>query len=197
MTATTDATPTTQPQRPGLHDGVIGEFAVIATIKPGQAAALRETLQQLDSPSREEERRAALRDIGTLHTARWAIIDDETRFMFASEFDGPWDTYIDDFATTAIADAFSEVFAFAEGFPGIADPNVKDWFVANQVPAVSFITSYPDLTTQQIWKDQRISEAFQAVLDTPELRAALADPAKAAALLATPAFQQLLDEASR
>jgi hypothetical protein len=195
MATTTAATQATQQERPGLHDGVIGEFAVIAKIKPGQAAALREALRRLDSPERDESRRAALRDFGTMHTARWVIIDDDTRFMFASEFDGSWDTYIDDFATTAIADVFSDIFAFAEGFPGIADPNVKDWFVAHQAPAVSFIASYPNLTTQQIWKNQRISDAFQAVLDTPEFRAMLENPANAA-LAATPTFQKLLDEAA-
>ncbi|MCW2722281.1 MAG: hypothetical protein JWR81_6103, partial [Pseudonocardia sp.] len=51
------------------------------------------------------------------------------------------------------------------------------------------------LTVKQIWKDQRVNEAFQAVLDAPEFRAALEDPANAA-LVGTPAFQKLLDEAS-
>ena len=195
MGMTSDKTQATHPERPGKHDGVIGEFTVITNIKPGQAPALRQALAQVDSPEREESRRAALRDIGTLHTARHVIFDNDTRYMFASEFDGSWDTYIDDFATTSIADVFSDVFAFSEGFPGIADPNAKDWFVANQAPAASFIASYPDLTTQRIWKDQRLSEAFQAVLDTPEFRAMLDNPANAA-LLATPAFQKLLDEAA-
>jgi hypothetical protein len=76
----------------------------------------------------------------------------------------------------------------------MADPGVKDWFVAHQA-ALIFLSSYPDLTVKQIWKDQRVNEAFQAVLDTPEFRAALEDPASAA-LVATPAFQELLDEAS-
>jgi hypothetical protein len=195
MATTIDTTTSAQLERPSKHDGVISEFMVIAKIKPGQAPALRQALAQIDRPERDESRRAALRDIGTLHTARWVLIDDDTRFMFVSKFDGDWDTYIDDFATTEIANVFSDIFAFAEGFPGISDPNVKDWFVSSQAPAASFITSYPDLTTQQIWKDQRISEAFQTVLDAPEFRAMLDNPANAA-LRATPAFQALLDEAS-
>jgi hypothetical protein len=195
MSATTDATQSTQPERPGLHDGVIAEFMVMAPVKPGQAQALRETLQRIDNPDRDESRRAAGREIGTLHTARWVIFDNDTRFLFASEFDGSWDTYIDDFATTAISDVFSEVFQYAEGFPGIKDPNIKDWFVSHQVPAASFVTAYPDLTVRQIWKIQRVNEAFQTVLDTPEFQEALKSPANAA-LVAMPAFQQLLDEAA-
>jgi hypothetical protein len=195
MATTIDTTKSAQPERPGLHDGVASEFLVVTKIKPGQAPALRKTIEALNSPSREQTRRAAVRDIGTIHDARHAIFDNDTRFLFASVFDGSWDTYIDDFATTAIADVFSEVFQFSEGFPGISDPNVKDWFVAHQVPAISFTSAYPELTTKQVWKDQRVNEAFQAVLDSPEFGAALKDPANAA-LLATPVFQKLLDEAA-
>ena len=195
MATTTEATKSAQPERPGLMDGGVSEFLVMSEIKAGQAPALRKTIEALNSPSREETRRAAVRDIGTIHDARHAIFDNDTRFLFASVFDGSWDTYIDDFATTAIADVFSEVFQFSEGFPGITAPNVKDWFVAHQVPAMSFLSAYPELTTKQILKDQRVNEAFQAVLDSPEFREILDNPASAA-LRATPAFQKLLDEAA-
>jgi hypothetical protein len=197
MAAATEATQSAQPERPGLTDGVSGEFTVLTRIKPGHADGLRE---ELDRVRREAETdrtalRAALQQIGTLHDARHVIFDQDTRYMFASVFDGSWDTYIDDFAATAIGGNFEKIFSHSEGFPGMADPNVKEWFVAHQAPALAFGTSYPDLTVKQIWKDQRVSEAFQAVLDTPEFREALDNPANAA-LLATPAFQKLLDEAA-
>jgi hypothetical protein len=190
----TEATQSTQPERPGLTDGVSGEFTVMTRIKPGHVDALREVLASMAGAERAPLR-AALQQIGTLHDARHVIFDQDTRFMFASVFDGSWDTYIDDFAATAIGGNFDEIFSHSEGFPGMADPNVKEWFVAHQEPALAFVTSYPDLTVKQIWKDQRVSEAFQAVLDTPEFREALDNPANAA-LLATPAFQKLLDEAA-
>jgi hypothetical protein len=189
MASATEATSSTQPKRPGMTDGVAGEFTVFVKIKPGHADALRETLKQ----GQATDTRAAQREIGTLHDARSLIIDDDTRFMFASVFDGSWDQYIDDFATTNIGEIFDRLFSHTEGFPGIKDPNVKEWFVAHQVPAIHFKSSYPDLTTQQIWKDQEVNEAFQEVLDTPEFRAALENPANAE-LVATPAFQKLLDK---
>jgi quinol monooxygenase YgiN len=195
MATKTEATQSAQPKRPGMTDGVCGEFTVFTKIKPGHADALRKDLAEIASASSTEGARAAMKEIGTLHDARHVIFDDDTRHMFASVFDGSWDTYIDDFAKTAVGANFEKVFSHAEGFPGIADPNVKDWFVAHQAPAGVFGSSYPDLTVQQIWKDQRVNEAFQAVLDTPEFRAALDNPANAA-LLATPAFQKLLDEAA-
>ena len=194
MRTSTKTGQSTLPERPGMRDGVAGEFTVYCKIKPGHAEALREVLAKIASV-RSTRGRAALQDIGTLHDARFVVFDDDTRLMFASVFDGDWDTYIDDFATTTVADNFAAVFAHAEGFPGLSDPNVKDWFVSQQEPALNFTTSYPDLTVKQIWKDQRVNEAFQAVLDTPEFRAMLDNPANAA-LVATPAFQKLLDEAA-
>jgi hypothetical protein len=190
---TTQPGQSTLPERPGLTDGVAGEFTVYTTIKPGHADQLRQDLANIGSAIKAD--RSALRQIGTLHDARHVIFDDDTRFMFASVFDGPWDTYIDDFATTVVGANFDKVFAHSEGFPGVTDPGVKDWFVAHQAPALVFVSSYPELTVKQVWKDQRVNEAFQAVLDTPEFRAALDDPVNAA-LVATPAFQKLLDEAS-
>ena len=194
MAKATEATQPAQPERPGMTDGVASEFTIYTKIKPGHANALRRTLAEIESV-RSTIGRAALKDIGTLHDARFVVFDDDTRLMFASRFDGTWDSYIDDFATTTVSKNFEMVFAHAEGFPGIADPNVKEWFVAHQEPALNFTTSYPDLTVKQIWKDQEVNEAFQEVLDTPEFRAALDNPATKA-LRATPAFQKLLDKAA-
>jgi hypothetical protein len=195
MTAHQEDTRATGQQRPGRQDGVASEFLVVDKIIPGHAEALREVLAGISSEENQPRSRQALRDIGTLHDARHMIFDNDTRHLFASVFDGSWDSYIDDFATTSIADNFAAVFQHIEGFPGLTDPHVKEWFVAHQVTAGAFFSSYPELTVQQIWKDQRVNEAFQEVLDTPEFRTALKDPANAA-LLATPAFKKLLDEAA-
>lgn len=195
MTATTGAAQSAQPERPGRSDGVCSEFTVFTKIKAGHADALREDLAALASAAADEGVRAAVRQIGTLHDARHVIFDNDARHMFASVFDGSWDAYIDDFAKTEVGARFDKVFSHAEGFPGVADPGVKDWFVAHQAPAEVFVSAYPDLTVQQVWKDQRVSEAFQEVLDTPEFRAALDNPANAE-LLATPAFQKLMEEAA-
>ncbi|WP_236572849.1 hypothetical protein [Streptomyces sp. GS7] len=195
MTATTGATRSPHPERPGRSDGVCSEFTVFTKIKPGHADALRKDLATLADAADDERVHAAVRQIGTLHDARHVIFDNDTRFMFASVFDGSWDTYIDDFAQTVVGARFDKVFSHSEGFPGIADPGVKDWFVAHQEPAGVFVSAYPDLTVQQIYKDHRVDDAFQEVLDTPQFRAALDNPANAE-LVATPAFQKLLEEAS-
>ncbi|AVH60412.1 hypothetical protein C4B68_36675 [Streptomyces dengpaensis] len=195
MTATPGATQPAYPEHPGRTDGVCNEFTVFTKIKPGEADALREDLAALADAADDERVHAAVRQIGTLHDARHVIFDNDTRFMFASVFDGSWDTYIDDFAKTVVGARFDQVFSHSEGFPGVSDPGVKDWFLAHQEPAGVFVSAYPDLTVQQIFKDQRVDKAFQEVLDTAEFRAALDNPANAE-LVATPAFQKLLGEAA-
>jgi hypothetical protein len=177
-----------------MVDGVSGEFTIFCNIKPGHAEALREQLNRVRNTELATVR-ASLKEIGTLHDARHVIFDNDTRFLFASVFDGSWDTYIDDFSKTSIGQNFEKVFEHTEGFPGMSAPNIKEWFVSQQEGALVFGTSYPDLTVQQIWKDQRVNEAFQEVLDSPEFRTALDNPANAA-LVATPAFQKLLTEAA-
>ncbi|WP_435227288.1 hypothetical protein [Streptomyces sp. Tue6028] len=195
MAATTGGTQPAHPERPGATDGVCSEFTVFTKIKPGHADALRELLAELSATHADEGFHEAMHQIGTLHDARHVIFDDDTRFMFASVFDGSWDTYIDDFAKTVVGKNFDRIFSHSEGWPGVSDPGVKDWFIAHQAPAEVFDSSYPDLTVQQIWKDQRVNDAFQDVLDTPEFRAALENPANSD-LMATPAFQKLLEEAT-
>jgi hypothetical protein len=193
MASATEATQSAQPQRPSRTDGVCSEFTVLPTIKQGHAAALREDLTKVGSD--DATRRAVLKEIGTLHTARWVMFDNDTRFLFASVFDGSWDNYIDDFGASSIGPLFDELFGHCEGYPGMTSPKIKEWFESVQVPAFVFTSAYPDLTTQQIWKDQEVNEAFQAVLDSPEFRAALDNPANKG-LVATPAFQKLLEVAA-
>src|SRR4051794_28094192 len=123
MATTTDTATSAQVERPGLHDGVAGEFMVIVKIKPGQADSLRKTIAGIRNEFMTgTEGRDALKDIGTLHDARYVILDNDTRLLFASVFDGSWDTYIDDFATTKIAKNFELVFSHTEGFPGMTAP---------------------------------------------------------------------------
>ena len=195
MASSTEATQSAQPERPGTQDGVSQEFTIIAKIKPGHADALREEITGYRTPAATEARRAAFEEIGTLHFGRQVIFDNGMKFLFATEFDGTWDAYIDDFAALPMEEGLDRVFSHLEGFPSIKNPSVKEWLTANQESALYFFSSYPGLTVRQIWKDQRVNEAFQAVLDAPKFREVLDNPASAE-LRATPAFQKLLDKAA-
>jgi hypothetical protein len=178
------ATPTqATPKRPGLKDGVRTEFTIIANVKPGHEQAVRETIEQ---GQHDPNRLAATRALGTLHEARWLIFDNGTRVLFASSFDGSWDTYIDDFGSPAAKNIFDKTLSHCEGYPGITAPTIKDWIVAHQVEASAFGSVYPGATVKQIWKALALQQAFQQVLDNPNAEQALQ----------APALKPLLDQAA-
>jgi hypothetical protein len=162
--------------RKGLRSGVLTEFTVITNVKPGHEKVVRElaTGRPEDMAKRDE----AFRALGTLHEARFVLFDDDTRLEFASSFDGTWDTYIDDFATTPVKNIFDAIFSHCEGYPGLSNlDTLKDWFMANTVEAANYVCVYPTATVKDIWKALAVQEAFQEVLDNPEAEQALQHPA--------------------
>ena len=178
------ATPSSAtPKRPGLKTGVVTEFTIYTNVKPGHEQIVRQTIEQGNvDPSRV----GAAKALGTLHEARWVIFDNGTRVMFASSFDGTWDTYIDDFGSPAAKTVFDAVLSHCEGYPGITHPTIRDWLVAHQVEASAFGCAYPEVTVKEIWKALDVEEAFEQALDNPGAEQALAHPA----------LKPLLDQAS-
>jgi hypothetical protein len=164
------------PKRKGLKSGTRTEFTVIGKVKPGHEQVLREAIKQKGADPRRVE--DAIK-FGTIHEARVVLIDNDTRLLFCSSFDGTWDNYIDDFAVSdnAVSQAFAEFWSHVEGYPGITDPSVRDWLTAHQYEAIAFDSSYPEPTVKEIWKALALQRAFQQVLDNPEAEQALEHPA--------------------
>ena len=128
-------TTTINEYRAGLKAGARSEFLAIGDVIPGQEEALRQTLKRdVGNPKVQQ----AINQIGTLHEARFVLLDGGKRLMFASSFDGPWDVYIDDFATTAIGQKFDETWQYVEGYPGVKSPTIKEWFKEHTVVAGNF-----------------------------------------------------------
>ncbi|HUR02272.1 MAG TPA: hypothetical protein VM347_07025 [Nonomuraea sp.] len=154
-------TNTGKPARPGLKSGRTNEFTLFFNVKPGHGPQIRDIFQQ---PGFEEKRKEISARIGTLHDARWVLFDDDTRLLFATNFDGDWDAYIDDFAAQ-IPDIFDTILQHTEDYPGINDPNIKDAIVAHQETACSYSRTIPDATVKDLQKAVRVQEAFQHLLD--------------------------------
>ena len=125
--------------------------------------------------------------IATIHEARFVLFDDDTRLLFATSFDGPWDAYMDDFFTSGPTLAlFDAIFRHVEGYEGLPDvAAVQGVRPGAQVTAAAYARNYGG-TVKEIRKAQRVNAAFQQVLDDPE----------AAERAAAPALQPLLDEAA-
>jgi hypothetical protein len=147
--------------RPGLKAGRSNEFTLLARLKPGGAERLRSKL----GPDTFRDKNQVLIDrLGTVHDLRYSIIDEDTRLLFASTFDGDWDAYINDFAST-IPDPIDMIFGEAEGFPGIHSPDIKDWIVKHQVSATYFYSAYPNASVRDVWKALKIEGGLDVILD--------------------------------
>jgi hypothetical protein len=144
--------------RIGVRLGSVSELTVIAPFAPGGARRLRTVLQLLNGNF------SAGKKVGTLHNMRFVFLDNDTKFLFATAFDGEWDPYIDDFATK-IPDEMDIIFSAFEGWPGIHSPQVKDWIVKHQIPAEGWFVAHPDLTVAETERVKRVGKAVDEFLD--------------------------------
>ena len=79
--------------RVGIRLGKVSELTIIVPFAPGGAQRLRAFLQLLGGNL------AGADKVGTVHDMRFVFLDNDTRMLFATAYDGDWDAYIDDFAT--------------------------------------------------------------------------------------------------
>src|SRR5215212_7055871 len=154
--------PTAQ-MEPSATDGQAHELTVMVPLNPGGAERTRERLKQHASPEGRRRRDA----MGNLHDLRVVFFDNDTRMLFATVFDGDWDSYIDDFASK-MPDQLDALFSEVEGYPGIHDPSVKDYILKHQIEADEFYSAYPNATVRQIRKGQRVLQAWEELLDASE-----------------------------
>jgi hypothetical protein len=144
--------------RIGNRQGTVSELLVIAPLVPGGAERIRALLELRNGDFSDTDR------VGTVHDMRFLFLDNDTKMLFATAYDGEWDPYIDDFAAK-IPDGLDVLFTVWEGWPGIRSPAVKDWIVKHQIPAVGWYVAYPDLTVKDIRRLKRVGKAVDEFLD--------------------------------
>ena len=144
--------------RIGSTQGKISELLLIAPFAKGGAERLRALLELRNGDFSDTDR------VGTVHDMRFLFLDNDTKLLFATAYDGDWDPYIDDFAAK-IPDGLDVLFTVWEGWPGIRSPKVKDWIVEHQIPAVGWYVAYPDLTVRDILRLKRVGKAVDEFLD--------------------------------
>jgi hypothetical protein len=166
--------------RKGARIGPVSELSVFVKVKPGREEAIRETFNL--PPEQMAELLQGIKDVGTLHSARYVLFDDGTRLLVSTTFDGDWDVYIDDFAASYVLDAWDKFLIHTEGYPDegkatMTVEEVKDFLHANQVTAANFYMDYPGVTTTEVKEALRVQAAVQESLDNPEAGEALQHPA--------------------
>ena len=104
--------------------GVTNAFTALGSVKPGR---FRGTLvvvlvALLDYAARHVYGRGHLTRVQTIHFARWVFIDGGQRLLFASNYDGILESYMDDFINK-VAWGLNLVFSNGVGYPR------TDWLV--------------------------------------------------------------------
>jgi hypothetical protein len=144
--------------RIGARQGKVSELTGIIPFAKGGAQRLRGLLQLLEGNFKGGDA------VGTLHDMRFVFIDNDTKLLFATAYDGEWDAYIDDFVTK-IPNSMDLIFCNLEGWPGIHDPSIKDWLVKNQVSAEAWYVANPNLTVAETRRLERVGKALEEFLD--------------------------------
>ena len=144
--------------RTGSRLGTVSELTVIVPFAPGGARRLRALLQALNGNFDGADK------VGTVHDMRFVFLENDTKLLFATAYDGEWDTYIDDFATR-IPDYMDIIFSAFEGWPGIHSPEVKDWIAKGQVTAEGWYVANPNLTVAETRRLGRVGKAVDEFLD--------------------------------
>ena len=158
MTTEAHSAPAGSAGRVGRRQGVVSELTVIAPFTEGGAKRLRGVLELLNGNFEGAEK------VGTVHDMRFVFLDNDSKLLFATAYDGDWDPYIDDFATK-IPDYMDILFACFEGWPGIRSPEVKDFIALYQVPASAWYVANPSLTVVEARRLQNVSKALNDFLD--------------------------------
>jgi len=150
-----------------LEDHVVqNPFTALGFVKPGlfRRLTLTGVLYAINYVTRHVFNRGNLAGVKTIHFARWVFLDDKRRVIFASNYDGSLESYMDDFIDK-IAWGLNIVFSNGHGYPNarflIADGcrdelAFKDYLRLHQVPTRVWYSAYDQLSCANIANNARI-----------------------------------------
>src|ERR1044072_5507246 len=150
------ATGTQNAGRIGARQGKVSELTGIFPFVEGGAKRLRGLLELLEGTFKLADSK------GTVHDMRFVFLDNDTKLLFCTAYDGEWDAYIDDFATK-IPDALDLLFCDAVGWPGIRSPKIKDWIVGHQIAAQAWYVGNPNLTVAETRRLAKVGQGGEGL----------------------------------
>ena len=118
-----------------------------------------------------------LNGIGSIHFARWVLLDDDS-VLFFSNYDGSWEAYLGDFVDKAhiyLTAVWSNTKWFPDTtglvFAGAAKENAfKQWTRTFQVENRIWYSAYKTLTVSQVLKNATVREGASGDMTEKEAR---------------------------
>jgi hypothetical protein len=153
------------------HD-VSNQFSAFGSVKPGRFRlwTLIFVFWVLNFSTRQIYTQGRLARVGTIHFARWVFMDNHRRLLFASNYDGSLDSYMDDFINK-VAYGLNLVFSNGVGWPrtrylladGAKDEiPFKHYLRRHQVPTQVWYKAYPGLTAADLARNTLIRRGLEA-----------------------------------
>jgi hypothetical protein len=153
------------------HD-VSNQFSAMGSLKPGfvRLWTTRFVLLAIDYAARHVYTRGRLARVRTIHFARWTFLDGTKRILFASNYDGSLESYMDDFINK-VGFGLNVVFSNGIGYPrarwlildGCDDERkFKEYLRRHQMPTQVWYKAYPGLTATDLERNVRIREGLES-----------------------------------
>jgi hypothetical protein len=145
------------------------QLTLVTVVKPGHVERVGAVLAAIDSYSKRLAPAGSLIGISTIHFVKWLVVDDGRRLMMISDYDGSWESYIDEFAEMILS-GLDAIWATSYGYPpdGARDlPAFKRFLRNHQVPSEVFFSAYPDDTVLNIVNDRAFARGAGRPVDRP------------------------------
>ena len=150
----------------------------VTTVKPGltRMFTLRLAFWIVGTLARLRFPPGFLGDIGSIHFARWLTLPGTRQLVFLSNYDGSWESYLEDFITRA-HDGLTAIWSNTVGFPrarnlfqqGATDgERFKRYARHSMQPTPFWYSAYPALTTANIRTNAAIRRGVAAVMTNEE-----------------------------
>src|SRR6476659_7543913 len=123
-----------------------GALTVILNVKPESGHALEMLLEQIGSDV-ESNDTLQFRQSNLTHFARLVLMDDRSRLLFTSNYDGPEHAYLEQLRD-ALGIGFQKVFAHCQGCPedGQFDIQFCNYLIRHSYPTQTFYVAFPGRT---------------------------------------------------
>jgi hypothetical protein len=149
---------------------VTNQFSAMGSIKPGlfRRWTLTFLLWLLNYTARHIYVRGHLARVPTIHFARWVFLNNKKRVLFASNYDGSLDSYMDDFINK-VGWGLNLVFSNGIGYPtskwlvleGSKDEQKFKYFLRrHEMPTQVWYKAYPGLSAFDLKRNSLIREGI-------------------------------------
>jgi hypothetical protein len=148
------------------------QFSAMGSMKPGLARrwVLSYLLWVIDWTARHLYTSGRLARVRTIHFARWVFLDGKKRILFASNYDGSLESYMDDFINK-VSFGLNVVFSNGVGYPatrwlladGATDEQKFKYFLRrHELPTEVWYNAHPGMSAVELERNSRIRQGLEA-----------------------------------